>query len=58
MLRQYIEPYHIPLLCGFPAGHEKLNLPLVMGAPVILDVRADSATLTFDIPGEQRVVRP
>ena len=58
MLRQYIEPYHIPLLCGFPAGHEKLNLPLVIGAPVILDVRADSATLTFDIPGKQRVVRP
>ena len=57
MLRQYIEPYHIPLLCGFPAGHEKPNLPLVMGAPVTLDVRADGATLTFDIPGKQRIIR-
>ena len=57
MLRQYIEPYHIPLLCGFPAGHEKVNLPLVMGAPVTLDVRADGASLTFDIPGTQKTVR-
>ncbi|MBR4912824.1 MAG: LD-carboxypeptidase [Bacteroidales bacterium] len=57
MLRQYIEPYHIPLLCGFPAGHEKLNLPLVIGAPVTMEVRADSATLTFDIPGVQKMVR-
>ena len=57
MLREYIAPYNIPLLCGFPAGHEKLNLPLVMGAPVTLDVRADGATLSFDIPGEQKEVQ-
>lgn len=57
MLREYIAPYNIPLLCGFPAGHEKLNLPLVMGAPVTLDVRADGATFTFEIPGEKQVVR-
>ena len=56
MLREYIAPYNIPLLCGFPAGHEKVNLPLVIGAPVTMDVRADGATLTFDIPGEQQVV--
>ena len=57
MLREYIEPYGIPLLCGFPAGHDKVNLPLVMGAPVTLDVRADGATLAFDIPGTPRRVR-
>ena len=57
MLRKYIAPYNIPLLCGFPAGHEKVNLPLVMGAPVTLDVRADGATLSFDIPGVQKTVR-
>ena len=57
MLRQYIEPYHIPLLCGFPAGHDKVNLPLVMGAPVTLDVRTDGATLTFDMPGTPKMVR-
>lgn len=56
MLREYIAPYNIPLLCGFPAGHEKLNLPLVIGAPVTMDVRAEGATLTFDISGKQQVV--
>ena len=57
MLREYIAPYNISLLCGFPAGHEKVNLPLVMGAPVTLNVRDDGATLTFDIPGVQKTVR-
>ena len=57
LLREYIAPYNIPMLCGFPAGHEKMNLPLVMGAPVTLDVRADGATLTFDMPGKQKTVR-
>ena len=56
MLRQYIERYNIPLLCGFPAGHGDVNLPLVMGAPVTIDVRSDGATLQFDIDGQQQVV--
>ena len=56
MLRQYIEKYNIPLLCGFPAGHGDVNLPLVMGAPVTIDVRSDGATLQFDIVGQQQVV--
>ena len=57
MLRPYFEPYHIPVLCGFPAGHGDVNLPLVMGATVTIDVRVDGATIQFDIPGEQQVVR-
>ncbi len=56
MIRQLVEPYGIPLLCGFPAGHGDVNLPLVMGAPVTIDVRNDGATLTFNIDGEQRDV--
>ena len=56
MLRQYFEPYHIPVLCGFPAGHGDWNLPLVMGAPVSLDVRSDGATLEFDIDGQQKAI--
>ncbi len=54
MLRPYIEKYKIPLLCGFPGGHGKVNLPLVMGAPVTIDVRPDGATLQFNIDGEQQ----
>ena len=56
MLRQYIEKYNIPLLCGFPAGHGDVNLPLVMGAPVTIDVRSDGATLQFNIDGLQQEV--
>ncbi len=53
MLRVYLEKYHIPVLCGFPAGHGDVNLPLVMGATVTMDVRPDGATLQFDIDGKQ-----
>lgn len=56
MIRQIVEPYGIPMLCGFPAGHGDVNLPLVMGAPVTIDVRGDGATLQFNIDGEQHDV--
>ncbi len=57
MLREMLKDYNIPVLCGFPGGHGDVNLPLVMGAPVTIDVRSDGATLQFDINGEQREVR-
>ena len=53
MIRLIVEPYGIPMLCGFPAGHGDVNLPLVMGAPVTIEVRTDGATLQFNIDGEQ-----
>lgn len=52
----YLSRYKIPILCGFPAGHCKLNLPLVMGAPVTLDVRNDGATLTFNMEGNTQTI--
>ena len=54
MIRLLVEPYGIPMLCGFPAGHGDVNLPLVMGAQVTMDVRGDGATLKFNIDGVQR----
>ena len=57
MLRPYLVEYNIPVLCGFPAGHDDVNLPLVMGAPVTIDVRADGATLSFDISGDVQIVK-
>ena len=57
MLYEQLKSYHIPVICGFPAGHDDVNLPLIMGANVMMDVRSDGATLTFDIPGTQKVVR-
>ena len=56
MLHEMLKAYNIPVLCGFPGGHGDVNLPLVMGAPVTIDVRADGATLQFNIDGEQRQV--
>ncbi len=56
MLHELLVKYDIPVLCGFPAGHDDVNLPLVMGAPVTIDVRNDGATLQFDIEGVQRDV--
>lgn len=57
MLHELLKEYHIPVLCGFPGGHGDVNLPLVMGAPVTIDVRSDGATLQFDIDGQQCEVR-
>jgi len=57
MLHELLADYHIPVLCGFPGGHGDVNIPLVMGAPVTIDVRNDGATLQFNIDGTQREVR-
>ena len=56
MLHEMLKAYNIPVLCGFPGGHGDVNLPLVMGAPVTIDVRSDGATLQFNIDGEQKKV--
>ena len=56
MLCDYLKDYKIPVLCGFPAGHGYVNLPLVMGEKVSMDVRKDGATLQFLMDGEQQVV--
>ena len=56
MLHELLEEYDIPVLCGFPGGHGNVNLPLVMGANVTIDVRNDGATLQFNIEGDQQQV--
>lgn len=56
MIRERLLKYNIPLLCGFPGGHDDVNLPLVMGAPVTIDVRSDGATIQFNIEGEMQKV--
>ena len=57
MICSYLKDYDIPVLCGFPAGHGDVNLPLVMGAPVTLDVTLEGATLTFNLEGLKESVR-
>lgn len=48
MLAGYTAELGIPVAFGFPAGHGKLNLPLMVGAEVLLDVRPDGVTVSFE----------
>lgn len=54
MLHGILAPYKIPVLCGFPAGHGEVNLPLIMGAPVTIDVRSTGSTISFGIEGQKK----
>ena len=56
LLSKYLKKYNIPVICGFPAGHDDVNVPIVMGAKVKMDVTADGATLAFDMEGEKKTV--
>ena len=47
MICSYLKDLGIPVLCGFPAGHGDVNLPLIMGAPATIDVSSTGATLSF-----------
>lgn len=40
-----LRPLGIPVLAGFPAGHERINLALPMGARIKLDADAGQVTL-------------
>ena len=56
MLHELLKAYNIPVFCGFSGGHGDVNLPLVMGANVTIDVRTDGASLQFNIDGDQQQV--
>ena len=56
MLSKYLKKYNIPVMCGFPAGHDDVNLPLIMGAMVKMEVKDNGATLSFDVEGDKKTV--
>lgn len=56
MLSKYLKEYDIPVICGFPAGHDDINVPIVMGSKVKMEVTSDGATVSFDIKGEKKTV--
>ena len=56
MLSKYLKKYNIPVMCGFPAGHDDVNVPLIMGAKVKMDVKSDGATLSFNIDGDKKTI--
>lgn len=40
-----VEPYLYPVAFGFPAGHDRPNLPLLMGGPLAMQVSASAVTI-------------
>jgi muramoyltetrapeptide carboxypeptidase len=56
MLSMYLKKYNIPVMCGFPAGHDDINVPIVMGAKVNMEVTDKGATLSFNIKGKEKNV--
>jgi len=50
MLIAHLREYEIPICCGFPVGSNSC-IPLIYGAPCILDVTTDRSILTFNIKG-------
>ena len=57
MLHKYLVKFGIPVLCGFPAGHDQPNLPIIFGAKVTMDVRKDGSSVRFHTKGSQHEVR-
>ena len=51
LLCSYLSRYGIPVCCGFPAGHDLVNLPLVMGASVTLSVSDSGSRIRFNMDG-------
>ncbi|MBO5635349.1 MAG: LD-carboxypeptidase [Bacteroidales bacterium] len=56
MICSYLKDYNIPVCCGFPAGHDDVNLPLVMGSVVTLDVSESGSSLSFNVGGADKWV--
>ena len=56
LICSYLEGYDIPVCCGFPAGHGKVNLPLLIGARSTLAVTEAGARLTFPVRGRKKRV--
>jgi muramoyltetrapeptide carboxypeptidase len=47
VIREAVEEYSYPLMFGFPAGHMRPNLTLILGREVILRVGAEECNLNF-----------
>ena len=47
IIRDVLAPFNIPVAFGAPCGHQPHNLPLVMGAEVVLEVEPHQSKLTY-----------
>jgi len=47
VIREAVEEYSYPVMFGFPAGHMRPNLTLILGREVILRAGAEECSLNF-----------
>lgn len=45
MIRDMVREYDYPVAFGMPAGHARVNVPMILGCPVMLDVSEDCTTI-------------
>lgn len=50
IIAEAVKSYKYPVLFGFPAGHQKENMPLIMGREAVLDVAAEGSALAYTLP--------
>ena len=48
IIREAVEDYNFPVCFGFKAGHDKPNLPLIMGRKLKIEVKPGDCTVLFD----------
>lgn len=56
MICSYLKGRDIPVLCGFPAGHGDINLPLIMGAETTIKVTDNESSISFCIYGDRKII--
>ncbi len=49
LISSHFTHLNIPVLTGFPAGHENKNLPLVMGRMIKLQIKNNEYRITMDV---------
>ena len=47
LILDILDEYDFPILFDFPAGHEKINYPIILGRKIILDVSKSESKVTF-----------
>jgi len=47
LIHDMLKPYNIPVMFGFPAGHDRPNMSIYLGRRVYLSVTEDNASMTF-----------
>jgi muramoyltetrapeptide carboxypeptidase len=48
IIAEAVEGYDFPVVYGFPSGHGAVNMPLVLGANVKLEVTKENCVLDFN----------